>query len=75
MPREYTNDLRFRFMEEHQLSVTWYDSGASITWREKRPAPGKTAGYRPVSRGRTLAAAIDIAIAKWEKQHGSRYGP
>ena len=65
----YTDEQRFRFMEEHKLSVTWYDDGASIFWRG-RAEPGKPGAYFPVSRGRTLEEAIDTAIARWERQHG-----
>lgn len=68
-----TNESRFRFLEEHQLSITWYDNGASISWREQKPAPGRTAGYRPVARARTLAEAVDQAIERWERKHGKRW--
>lgn len=61
---------RFRFLEEHQLSITWYDGGPSITWREKYPEPGSAAGYRPIARAKTLTEAVDIAITRWEKKHG-----
>lgn len=70
----YTDEQRFRFMAEHQLSVTWYDDGASIFWRGNAK-PGQPAPYHPVSQGRTLAEAIDKAIARWESQHGRQIPP
>lgn len=60
---------RWRFLEDHELCVTWYDGGASLSWREKRPEPGKTAGYRHLARARTLTAAIDSVIARWKQKH------
>jgi hypothetical protein len=60
---------RWRFLEENELCVTWYDNGASLAWREKRPPPGKTAGYRHLARARTLTAAIDSVIARWKRKH------
>jgi hypothetical protein len=69
-----TDRQRFRFMAEHQLSVTWSDDGASIFWRGK-PKPGQPAPYHPVARGRNLAEAIDDAIARWERQHGRQIDP
>jgi hypothetical protein len=61
---------RWRFLEDHELCVTWYDGGPSLAWREKRPPPGKTAGYRHLARGRTLTEAIDSVIARWNRKHG-----
>jgi len=60
---------RWRFLEENELCVTWYDNGASLAWREKRPPPGKTAGYRHLARARTLTEAIDSVIARWKRKH------
>ena len=60
---------RWRFLEDNELCVTWYDGGASLSWREKRPPPGKTAGYRHLARARTLTAAIDSVIARWKRKH------
>jgi hypothetical protein len=61
---------RFRFLADHELSVVWYDSGASISWREKWPEPGKTAAYILLSRATTLEEAVDNVIARWELKHG-----
>lgn len=61
---------RWRFLEDHELCVTWYDNGASLSWREKRPEPGKTAGYRHLARARTLTAAIDSVIERWKRKRG-----
>jgi hypothetical protein len=61
-------------MAEHQLSVTWYDGGASIFWRG-RAKPGQPGAYHPVSSGSSLEEAIDNAIARWEQQHGVRISP
>src|SRR5437763_7286536 len=60
---------RFRFLADHELSVVWYDSGASISWREKWPEPGKTAGYVLLCRAKTLEEAIDSVIERWERKH------
>lgn len=65
-----SDDSRFHFLAEHKLSITWYDGGPSLTWREERPQPGKAAGYLPISRGKSLEEAVDLAIDRWERQHG-----
>lgn len=68
-----SDESRYRFLKEHKLSITWYDGGPSLTWREQRPEPGTAGGYLPVSRGKDLDDAIDQAIARWEKKHGRRW--
>ena len=69
-----TDAERWRFLEDHELCVTWYDGGPSLAWREKRPEPGKTAGYRHLARGRTLTEAIDSVIARWKRKYGVAEG-
>jgi hypothetical protein len=69
-----TDAERWRFLADHELSVVWYDSGASISWREKWPEPGKIAAYRHLSRGKTLEEAVDVLIERYNRKHGISVG-
>ena len=69
-----TDEERFRFLDQFQLSVTWHDGVATIFWRG-RDSPGQPGGYYEVSKGATLAKATDAAIERWEKKHGKRWSP
>ncbi|MGH7604186.1 MAG: hypothetical protein ACRENK_09350 [Gemmatimonadaceae bacterium] len=69
-----TDAERWQFLAKHELCVTWYDNGASISWREKWPAPGRIAGYRHLARGRTLEEAINKVMARYQQKHGITVG-
>jgi hypothetical protein len=67
-----TDEERLRFLERFRLSTTWNNEGVSIYWRGQ-DRPGHPGGFVPVSKGRTLAEATDLAIARWEKKHKKRF--
>lgn len=67
-----SDDERFRFLAEYKLSVTWHADGVSIFWRGK-DMPGEPGKYFPVSSGKTLGEAVDVAIARWERKHERKF--
>ena len=63
-----SNSERFRFLDEHQLSITWNDDAASIFWRGKAQ-PGQPGAYYPLATAKTLAEAIDSVIARYNRKY------
>lgn len=60
---------RFQFLAEHQLSITWNDGSASIFWRGKA-RPGEPGAYYPLATAKSLAAAVDSVIERYDRKHG-----
>jgi hypothetical protein len=61
---------RFRFITQFRLHVTWHSDHVSLMWQKRVEHWEASPPYYAVSSGKTLEAATDAAIERYQRKHG-----
>jgi hypothetical protein len=71
-----TDAERWRFLADHGLTLhtDGGDYGYMVHWC-RTSGPGQPPKFYPISNGRTPEEAIDRAIARYNRKHGTRPAP
>ncbi|MGZ3331905.1 MAG: hypothetical protein ACXU9Z_07645 [Gemmatimonadaceae bacterium] len=65
-----TDAERFRFLAKFRLHVAFHDDHVTLMWQKKVRHWEASPPYFEVASGKTLEAATDAAIARYNRKHG-----
>jgi hypothetical protein len=67
-PSVPTDAKRFRFISRFRLTVSWHADHVTLMWQKKVQHWEASPPYYPVASGKTLEAATDSAIERYNRK-------